>query len=1173
MADNFPPSGTSHSHFGARVCDPQQHRLQQSRWKNEDSPPLRACCGSQSRAPGQNENCCWTGARIHSSEIFVGWSTSAFRLIAFLVILSLGLSTQSRAAMLSITGDTADYELGEGLTAGVATATTMRVGATSATTPGGRNVIYIFALPGIGATNQVSAATLNFNYATKSGSPTFNADLWSIGFFPSIAAVTNYYLEANADMNPATFKLQDNIITSATTAATTLTTADFANYLQTFYATNASYTGGSYVFLRLNPDVDAGNVIAGYNLSSANSTSKPTLTITTALITPPPPTNVSATARNAQVIVRWNSVAGATSYQLKRGPTSGAYTVTNSLTATNFTDTGLSNGVPYYYVVSAVGTNGASANSSEMFAVPGLFVHPGILHTFADLERMKTNVAAGNAPWSTGYAAFAAHSGSQSNYAMQGPFGEYGRNPDVNTTQMHNDCNAAYQNAVMWYLTGRQPYANKAIQILNSWSATLTNISGKDASLAASFDGFKFVNAAEILRYTRSGWAQSNIVQCEQWFKTVWYPELEPFALYANGNWDLAAIKAIMSIGVFCNDRPMYERAVRFYVNGPGNGRLTYYVLPNGENQESGRDQQHSTLALGTMAEAAQVGWSQGLDLYGHAANRLLAAYEHAASFNLSNSVSYTPFLDRTGQYGLGGTVQSYTTMSELYRGQYRPVFEIAWNHYVNRMGLTATYTKQFADANRPEGAAASSDHPGFGTLLFSLPVAAPPAASAPPTFPAGLFARGTNASVVLGWASSLNATSYNVQRATNSGGPYTTIATGITNLTYADTTAEAGRLYFYTLTASNAFGESEASVELAAAPNRPAPWQNQDVGSPSVPGYVDYDGTFKLEAAGSDIGGTSDQFHFVYVSLTGDATITARVIWPLSSQSAKVGVMMRDGLGGTARHASMLLVPKWVGSWAIRTSVGSSTTLSNTATLPEPYVFNNRLMQPYWVRVSRAGNVFTGSISPDGTNWTVVGSNTITMSSTLYVGLVVCSRLAGVTTSAAFDSVSIPGWPAAPSGLSAMASNAQVSLTWNASPGALGYNVKRSTTNGGPYQVVSSNLTSLSYTDAGLTNGTLYYFVVSANSDTSESVDSAPASARPVSFSTPQLSSSLAGDQFQLAWPMDHTGWRLEAQTNSTALGLSTDWTTVSGSTNSNLMLVPVDAGSGCVFFRLVYP
>lgn len=111
---------------------------------------------------------------------------------------------------------------------------------------------------------------------------------------------------------------------------------------------------------------------------------------------------------------------------------------------------------------------------------------------------------------------------------------------------------------------------------------------------------------------------------------------------------------------------------------------------------------------------------------------------------------------------------------------------------------------------------------------------------------------------------------------------------------------------------------------------------------------------------------------------------------------------------------------------------------------------------------------------------------------------------------------------PAIPTGLLATPGDTQISLTWTASSGATGYHVKRSTTSGGPYVQVAAPAAA-SYTDTGLTNGTVYYYVVSAINSVGESPNSTQVNATPAGTAPPPVPSGLlatAGDaQVALSW------------------------------------------------------
>jgi hypothetical protein len=346
------------------------------------------------------------------------------------------------------------------------------------------------------------------------------------------------------------------------------------------------------------------------------------------------------------------------------------------------------------------------------------FVHPGLLHTQADLDRMRGGVKAGREPWKSGFEKLNRDGQSRADWKLRGPLAvvtrEEGNAPG--NPQMVVDGNAAYQNALMWCVTGEEAYAQKSVEILNAWSKTLRKMDGRDVILGAGLNGFKYVNAAELMRYTYPAWKREDVARCEEMFREVVLPPIKDFATFANGNWDAACVVTIMSIAVFCDDRELFDRAVEYFRHGQGNGRLTHYVLnESGQCQESGRDQQHTQLGLGLLAEACEIAWHQGVDLYAEADNRLLKGFEYTAKYNLGFDVPFVPDVDTTGKY-------RHKEISTEGRGALRPIYEMVWNHYGVRRGLPAPFIKQAVDKLRPEGAAWGGDHPGFGTLLFAQP-------------------------------------------------------------------------------------------------------------------------------------------------------------------------------------------------------------------------------------------------------------------------------------------------------------------------------------------------------------------------------------------------------------------------------------------------------------------
>ncbi|WP_218032105.1 discoidin domain-containing protein [Dictyobacter kobayashii] len=181
-----------------------------------------------------------------------------------------------------------------------------------------------------------------------------------------------------------------------------------------------------------------------------------------------------------------------------------------------------------------------------------------------------------------------------------------------------------------------------------------------------------------------------------------------------------------------------------------------------------------------------------------------------------------------------------------------------------------------------------------------------------------------------------------------------------------------------------------------------PAPWQQQDIGSVGQAGSASAsNGTFTVTGSGNDIWDTADAFQYVSQPLSGDGTIVARIDSQQNTDGwAKAGVMIRESLTAGSTHALMALTPGNGAVFQRRTTTGGSS--SSTA--------GASVAAPYWVKLQRAGSTFTGSISSDGSNWTVVGSDTISMGTNAYVGLAVTAHNTSVLNTTSFSQVSVTG-------------------------------------------------------------------------------------------------------------------------------------------------------------------
>jgi hypothetical protein len=350
---------------------------------------------------------------------------------------------------------------------------------------------------------------------------------------------------------------------------------------------------------------------------------------------------------------------------------------------------------------------------------------------------MRTKVNASAQPWKGSWDLLVANSHSQLGYTPR-PVDTVRRGgTGQNYSVLMNDIAAAYQSALRWKITGDVAYANKSIAIMNAWSSTLKYVTGNaDRFLAAGIYGYEFANVGEIMR-TYNGWATADFNRFKDMLLTKFYPLSDDFLLHHNGacitnywaNWDQCNMAFILSLGVLCDRRDLYNRAIDYFKTGPGNGSITHSVwylhsATLGQWQESGRDQGHCTLGIGLMGAFCEMAWNQGDDMYGYDGNRFMKGAEYVAQYNAGDSVPYVTYNWGTGQ---NCAASSQPVISDASRGNFRPVWEMVYHHYANRKGLQVPAMAAFAALQRPEGGGGNYgpnsggfDQLGFGTLTFT---------------------------------------------------------------------------------------------------------------------------------------------------------------------------------------------------------------------------------------------------------------------------------------------------------------------------------------------------------------------------------------------------------------------------------------------------------------------
>ncbi len=343
--------------------------------------------------------------------------------------------------------------------------------------------------------------------------------------------------------------------------------------------------------------------------------------------------------------------------------------------------------------------------AAQRFA-PQTFAHPGVNITSTQLEFVRTKVQQGAAPWKAAYDDMVGDPlASLSRVPAPRPVVNCGQssNPNNGCTDERQDAIAAYTDALAWAISGDERYAQKAIQIMDAWSSTITNHTGANTGIQTAWSAASWVKAAELIKYQYQNWP--NAGRFANMLRSVYLP------VVVNGddrtsNWDLTEAEASIGIAVFTNDGVTFDKAVSQYLArvpafvylasdgptphpSPDGGfnweTATRYIT--GMTQETCRDFVHTGYSIASMSHIAETALMQGTDLYPQVGERL----RQALGWHATQEVRAAP--EPANLCGKG----------PLERGL-GPVTETGFNALHTRQGIAMANTQTLTERNRPAG-------------------------------------------------------------------------------------------------------------------------------------------------------------------------------------------------------------------------------------------------------------------------------------------------------------------------------------------------------------------------------------------------------------------------------------------------------------------------------------
>ncbi len=879
-----------------------------------------------------------------------------------------------------------------------------------------------------------------------------------------------------------------------TAVKTGLTTASY---------TNTGLTNGTTYYFVVSATNSSGEGVNSTQVSA------------TPVAPPATPIGLTATPGNAQVALTWGAASGATSYTVGRATTSGGpyATVQSGVTAATYTNTGLTNGTAYYYVVSATNAGGTSANSTQASATPVAppAVPTGLTATPGNAQVTLTWTAV------SGAASYNVSSATTSG----GPYTllqsglttiTYTRTGLTNGTTYYfvvsatntggTSANCAQVGAVPVALpvapTGLVATPGNA-QVTLSWGAVsgATSYSVKRATVS----GGPYTSVKTGL--TTPGYTDTGLTNGTTYYYVVSATNVGGEG--ANSTQVSTTPVALPTAPSGLTATPGNAQAVLTW--GTVTGATSYTV-----KRATTSGGPYSTVQSGiTAATYTNTGLTNGTAYY-FVVSATNAAGEGPNSTQV-NATPVAPPVAPTGLVAAPGNAQvalSWGAVSGATSYSVKRATVSGGPYTAIKTGLT---TASYTDSGLTNATAyyyvVSATNAG-GESANSTQVSATPVA--PPAVPTGLVATPGNAQVALTWTAVTGASSYTLSRTTTSGGPYMTVQSGITTTTYTNTGLTNGTAYYYVVSATNAGGTSANSTQASATPVAPP---TAPTGLTVTPGNAQITLTWSaVSGASSYTVSRSTTSGGPYTAVQSGVTATTYTNTGLTNGTTYYFVVSATNAGGTSANCAQVsaapVAPPAAPTGLTATSGNAQTILS-------------------WSAVSGATSYNVSSSTTSGGPYTLLqgGITTTTYTKTgltngtTYYFVVSATNTGGTSANSTQASATPQAPPAAPGGLAAAAGNAQVTLSWGAVSGATSYSVKRATVSGGPYTSVKTGLTTPGYTDTGLTNGTTYYYVVSATNVGGEGANSAAVSGSPMAPpAVPTgLGATVGNGQVSLSW------------------------------------------------------